>query len=260
MISATAFATRFTSFWLECLGPLGYFFVQHANRTSTPIFPPLASVSDLRLHSGMSEAASQLFEASLSVPGLLQNKRRALRTLRVILANRSGFDRNALNVEMTPPVLGPAEEDEVLKIARRLRAFIDQYSRGRSIIPSPRFPGCGFIDASCGDFLLGDTLYEIKAAEPAERKSPGDDAGPNSKRRRARPPFLLVNFRQLLVYLALNASSKSYDIKYIGLLNIRTGHHFKVSLEVFVRSISGKHSSELFAELLDFISGGGVSR
>ena len=240
MISATRFATRFTSFWLECLGPMAYFFVQDANRRSQVIFPPIKGLSDAKNHGRIGEVACQLYEASLRDPALLRNKRRAFSAIeRTLDFAASEFDRSAKSVDPELGTLGQIEKNETVEVACRISAFVAQYGLGKSVIASPRFQGCGFVDQSRGDLILGDTLYEIKAA--------------------ARN-YLLTDFRQLLVYLALNASAGSYDIKRVGLFNPRTGDHFDLPAEVFAASISGKHSAELFSEILEFISGGGVSR
>lgn len=281
MISSVAFATKFTSFWLECL-PKGYFFVQDVNRRSKVFCPPLSSKTNPKRHSDINELGFRLFAASINNSSLFTSKELIDEKIVEIcdLSENRALGSKAYRIDAK--VIRKAERVEAIKIGRSLRAFVAQHTAGREVIDqengrdimaalreslglsldqsaigdefgegdmvqrrkvtmtvSPHFPGCGFVDESEGDLLIGNTLYEIKSADRN---------------------FRLVDFRQVLVYLALNTSARTYDIRSVGLINPRTGDYFEIKVDEFARSISGKHSTELFSEVISFVSGGGVSR
>lgn len=328
MISAVAFATKFTSFWLECL-PKGYFFVQDANRSSRVFCPPLTSRAKARSNSEVNEIAFQLFTSALQDYRILEDSRLLQAELNLICSVRRANDMGWLTGQSSAQDLNKSERADAIKISKNLFSFIadrrrraisrqnanfvtyfdyiNEFDREgnkslafkkmslafddipypdtdplsgelddwelmeqeqeaeelsdlggpRAFDPSvisewyelnepdefvqvfPRFPGCGFVDESQGDILVGNTLYEIKSAART---------------------FRLVDFRQLLVYLALNISSQTYEISNIGLFNPRTGDYVEIAVQEFAQSISGKHATELFAEIVAFLSSGGISR
>ena len=110
---------------------------------------------------------------------------------------------------------------------------------GRKIITAPIFPGCGFVDRSFGDLLVGDTLYEVKSGDRN---------------------FRLMDVKQILVYLALNIISHSHDINYVGFVNPRVGIYYKLGISDFAYAISGKNMIQLLSDIIEFVSSGGVSR
>ncbi len=107
------------------------------------------------------------------------------------------------------------------------------------IIVRPVFDGCGYIDASEGDVILGDVIYEVKTVE---RQFRGTD------------------IRQVVTYAALNSLSKQYTVSNIGLFNPRSGMYFQENIDVLCWEISGKTGQELFSEIEKAISSGETSR
>lgn len=131
------------------------------------------------------------------------------------------------------------EINESVELAKRLDKYFSTHENLQEIIINPRFKGCGFIDFCYGDIVANNTLYEIKMVDRN---------------------FRSIDCRQLLTYCALNYMSNDYTIKNIGIYNPRRGKYFKISLDRFTLMISGKPSSVLLGEIIEFISGGGVSK
>jgi hypothetical protein len=240
MISASKFARTYTSFWQECLFPNDKDFVRDANRSSQVYCRALTGTAERDRYGDVSEIALRLFAASVADKNLLKSKRRTAAKIREIcgldlveIGEFGASGRKGLTI------VGKKVTADALEIAERLRLFIERHHYGEPLIFTPSFPGCGFVDRGEGDILLGETLYDVKSSEET---------------------FRLNHFRQLLVYLTLNAYSRAYEIRRVGLINPRRGDYFHLEVEAFTEGISGKHSSELFSEIVAFISGGGISR
>jgi hypothetical protein len=101
------------------------------------------------------------------------------------------------------------------------------------------FTGCGFVDASEGDAIYGQTLYEIKTVER---------------------PFRSHDIRQTIVYAALNLAAGQFAISNIGLFNPRRGLYCDVNLDRVCLEISGRPTQELLALVVQAISSGEMSR
>ncbi len=102
------------------------------------------------------------------------------------------------------------------------------------LIYDPSFPGHGLMANCKGDLLYGTTLVEIKA--------PNVDEG--------RKPFNPEDFRQVLIYCALNyLAGEKYVINKINLVNPRTGYLWQSNLEEFIFKISKVSSFELFESI-----------
>lgn len=110
---------------------------------------------------------------------------------------------------------------------------------GTRVKHNPFFPGYGIMANCSGDLISGSTLVEIKA----------------QSERGGRKPFRNEDFRQLLVYCALNnLANQKYDIKTIQLFNPRIGRLWQSDLEEFVQLISNNTSVELFQSIGDFLT------
>jgi hypothetical protein len=103
----------------------------------------------------------------------------------------------------------------------------------------PGFMGCGIVDKCAGDVLIKNTLYEIKAGDRF---------------------FRSIDFRQVLIYLALNRVGNPQSIENIGLVNPRVGISFEMSVEEFSFEISGRDSISLMDSVVYGMSSGDVSR
>ena len=124
---------------------------------------------------------------------------------------------------------------QIIKIqAERLQG---RYSG--SVIHSPFFPGCGLMANCNGDLLYGTTLVEIKAR----------------MEKQGRKPFRPEDFRQVLVYCALNyLANDNYDIQKIQLFNPRMGVYWESDLQEFIYLISNSTSSALFESIGSYLT------
>lgn len=136
-----------------------------------------------------------------------------------------------------PESLSAEQDAEGKQIALRLGTFFN--SRRSNTMPRPIFPGCGLIDHSEADVLSDLTLYEVKTVERGFRSN---------------------DIRQLITYCALNSLSRKHEVKKIGLFNPRKGVSFELDLELVSREISGKTANDLFEDIHQAISSGGISR
>jgi hypothetical protein len=136
---------------------------------------------------------------------------------------------------------GPIAE-EVVDIEEqrdRLMRFVFLNRSIDTLVVEPVFPGCGIIDASKGDLIISDILFEVKAGDRL---------------------FRSIDVRQLIMYSALNHISKSFRIKRLGLFNPRIGVSATIPIDDLCFEISGKNSTELFSEITAVVSSGEVSR
>lgn len=136
-----------------------------------------------------------------------------------------------------PENLSEEQDAESKQIARRLGAFFS--SRGSNTTARPIFPGCGLIDHSEADVLSDLTLYEVKTVERGFRSN---------------------DIRQLITYCALNNLAGKHEVEKIGLFNPRKGISFELEIDLVAREISGKSANDLFEDIHQAISSGGISR
>lgn len=139
--------------------------------------------------------------------------------------------------EITAP-LDVTEFEETMILADRLNNFFST-TANEQIITNPSFKGCGYLNNCYGDIIADDTLYEIKMVNRN---------------------FRIQDCKQLLTYCALNHATKQYKINNVALFNSRSGKLIKMNIDDFCLTLSGKSSTSLFGEIIEFISGGGVSR
>ena len=103
----------------------------------------------------------------------------------------------------------------------------------------PIFTGCGYVNASEGDVIFGETIYEIKTVD---RQFRGSD------------------IRQTITYAALNFAMGNFDIGYVGLFNPRRGQFCEFELDYVCGEISGVPTQALLATVIQAISSGEISR
>lgn len=137
-----------------------------------------------------------------------------------------------LRREPSPTFPDAIEMEEAQADAGALLSFVKSYEPGRTIVPQPRFCGCGILSACSGDLLAGTTLYEVKAAKEGFRQP---------------------NLRQLLVYCALNFAAPLHEIRRVGLINPRRGTFFRSDLDTFVTKLCGQTPASLFHDIVDFV-------
>jgi hypothetical protein len=132
-------------------------------------------------------------------------------------------------------------DEEELREAEGISVNIARFLEGRdrALVLRPIFAGCGFVDASEGDMIVGRALYEIKAVDRQFRS--GD-------------------IRQLLTYAALNHASGQFLFSDVGLLNPRRGIYCEFDLEHLCGEISGRPALDLLALIASALSSGDISR
>jgi len=132
------------------------------------------------------------------------------------------------------------EYDEILRLTNSIANFCNQHAiREFPVKFGPHFLGCGIVDSSEGDVLMGECLYEFKAGDRSFRTS---------------------DLRQLLTYCALNFASHQFKITSIGAVNPRHGTFFALDIETVAFEMSNKSPIELLSEIVYFVSGGTPSR
>lgn len=127
------------------------------------------------------------------------------------------------------------------------QALIKKYKDKNPII-FPEFYGCGSINQVSGDIIYSDTLVEVKARSDKSEKA--KSAG-----------FRSDDLIQLFIYGALYYSEQRTDnksrygtIKNFELFNPRLGYCWKDDIETISEQISGGSSTDVFDEIIRFIS------
>lgn len=239
MISGIKLASSFTSFWQELL-PTGDAFVRRMNLNKERFVVPLGSEVEAARRALVNEMGFTMFKFSISDGLSLDRTQHTKEELgRIYLHAWETVQRAHWFVDSEVNQLDETERGEVIEIARRLRHFFREFHSGKTIALSPGFPGCGFVDNCVGDVLVEQTLYEVKAGERT---------------------FRLVDIRQILVYLALNQSSRCYEINRVGFLNPRMGVFYSLDVDELVIRVAGRPSVELLSDIIYFMSSGGLSR
>jgi hypothetical protein len=124
--------------------------------------------------------------------------------------------------------------DEAVLIAERIADFLSKaLGAATAFAPMPRFLGCGWLSECEGDVLGGDALYEFKAGVRA---------------------FRMVDFRQLLVYCALNFASKTHSIRDVCLMNPRHGVYYGEAIEDLCQALAARSSIDVLGEIVEYVS------
>lgn len=233
MISERTFAERYTSFWRQAF-TIGEEVVRFINKNLTQEFSDPRPQPDREVRYDLISEISLRWFAARVVDGRLSQHRPSASELERLAAEACAFVgrlRGAPVPELPPP--SPTEVKEAEALAEVLVEFARTEADRELIVPRPPFAGCGLLAACRGDLLIGQTLYEVKAVEEG---------------------FEQPDIRQLLTYCTLNFAAPRYDICQVGLVNPRKGTFFRSDLEVLVQNLSGKSSTELFYEIIDFLS------
>lgn len=238
VIHATTFSTSYNALW-RSIAPTCELYVRRLNMSGLEQIerPMLESIEPGR-SALISEFAFSMFVALAS--NLLKGKSSLEnKELRAEAWNQTKSRLSAFSTHDVGELSDLSEDemkyaDEVC--ARQYRFF---RARGKKIALRPIFLGCGFIEASEGDVIVDDTIYEVKTVERAIRSS---------------------DIRQLITYAALNYASQQYAIDKIGIFNPRRGTACEVNLEHACDEISGRSALDLFWQITSAISSGEISR
>lgn len=232
MIDAAKFASTYTSFW----------------NTATPTCEHLVRKINLNLYERQddplpqedSQNRSLIAELGFSIFAHTKNPKSKGKTEGEIEAESfTDAATRIARIQGDDPksyTLSDAEKAESKTLSKRLLAFF--YGSGESHI-RPVFSGCGLIDRSEGDMIFRSCLFEIKTVER---------------------PFRSNDIRQLLTYSALNYLRPLSQIDKLGAYNPRRGIYFELPLDVVSYEVSGKSFPDLFEDIYQCISSGGISR
>jgi len=234
VIDASTFSRAHHAFW-NSNTPTCEHFVRKLNMGGLRRFAPMmAPHENTKRYAVVAEFAFSLFVARREAgpnAEASQIELEAWRATEMRLAPliQQGIDlQRALNVE---------EIVEVNSIAARLTDFFADATP--PLILRPVFAGCGYIDASEGDVISGDIIYEIKTVDRLVRSA---------------------DMRQVVTYAALDSESGQFQINKMGIFNPRGGYCFHLDAEFICAEIAGMSARELFRCIVDAISSGEISR
>lgn len=230
MISETYFCANYGSIW-RALTPSMEEFVRRVNLSGYDRFwQPIPSSSDPAKRGLINESGFQLFSAIFDRAQAIQPA-----NFDNLIDAAVAAAKSSISLENQPD-LDADDIEEAKEIATRLLRYFGKTPASVSI--SPNFNGCGIVSNCRGDVVADDTIWEIKSGNRN---------------------FRSIDFRQLLVYSALDYANNGRRLKRIGLLNPRTGLTFETSMDVFSYEISGLHASEVFERVLFSVSANLVS-
>ena len=128
--------------------------------------------------------------------------------------------------------LTEVEQEEGLSLAQNYERFFEQRGCGEGIEFDPIIPGAGFLQTCKGDISIGPALFEVKTVN---RNLAGKD------------------IRQLIVYLALQATAGNRRWTRAGFLNPRKAEYHEFDVNTVITQISGGRSvPEVYRDLVDF--------
>ena len=227
MISEKQFAASHPGFW-DALLPFAEPYVRTKNLNAKRFEASLVSINSPVDVALINEVAFELFILSDSMecqPGSLPEE-----VVRHAINNVVGYV-GAFHQPAGPrPKLTKAGLQEAQRIARRLATF---FAPHKPLTSRVGFPGCGWLDHAEGDVLSGSTLFEIKGGART---------------------FRAVDYRQLLIYCALDFSSGSKAIDRICLLNPREGIYIEESVDVLCQRIAGAGAVDILADIVHYIA------
>ena len=237
MIDAKTFASSYTAFW-RGETPTCDVFVRRMNLGFTERFTLPMDPSASKRPGFIAELAFSLFciQSQIASGEMERIDKSALSNLAIdqTRTRLAPFQRQGLDIK-TP--LSKVEKEEVRELYSRLTRFFKIDSP--EVTVRPIFEGCGFIDASEGDVIEKDCLFEVKSVERN---------------------FRSVDLKQLITYTSLNYLSSTYQIKKVGLFNPRKGIYWKIELDELCSEISGRPAPELLSEICATVSSGDISR
>jgi len=232
MIDASTFAISYNAFW-HANTPTCEHFIRRLNLNGLDrMHPPMPPSNTTNRRALIAEYAFSLFveRRNAQIAGSTFNKEVAwLDTV----SRLAPYAIQGLDIQSE---LSDEEEQEVDSLTNRLELF---FNASRPIVLRPQFVGCGYVDASEGDVIFGQTLFEVKTVERPVRSS---------------------DIRQTITYAALNAASNKFDLDSVGLFNPRRGQYCMLDLEQVCFEISGLSAQELLTVIIQALSSGEISR
>lgn len=220
MISEVSFSRGYTSFWIEYTPWLNDYITSINKYFVNSLYTPIEVQEDPSFRSINNVIAFTLFKNIIKFND--NNLSKSFNEASAILKN---FPRNNLE-----DYSSDALQNEIINI--QTKRLIENY-KGKDILFSPQFNGCGILESCSGDIFYNDTLVEIKAGERM---------------------FTPSDLKQLIIYCALNGLSNSkIKIINIELFNPRQGLCWKSSLNDVIFSISDLPIDDLFNQIGKFL-------
>jgi hypothetical protein len=238
MISETTFATGYASFWRGVI-PNSEKVIRRLNLNRERFARSIQGAAIPERRAYINELGVRLFTR---LHGDASSDEYDPSQLRLEIASETRMYLSQFEDMGQPQLVDPVEDewDEAEKLSSSLGKLVDGLNQNnQKIIKSPKFRGCGFVDACAGDLLIGDELIEIKAGDRA---------------------FRSTDIKQLLVYCALNSSYEQFQIRQVGCANPRRGTFFSIDLNMLSLELASKPAAELLFEIVYFISSGDISR
>lgn len=237
MIDAATFASSYNAFW-NAIAPTCEHFVRRLNMDGIERFDVPMANSHTANRAVIAEYAFSLFveRKKDSLSGKDRRDREAVESAawRATKRRLTAYVRQGLNLKRSFEV---HEQSEIDEISERLFSFFADVNR-RTVL-RPIYNGCGFVDASEGDIIYGETIFEVKTVDRLFRGS---------------------DVRQTITYAALNMAAGQYEIVRLGLINPRRGQYCEFELDRVCSEISGRPAQELLAMVVQAISSGEISR
>ncbi|MEM9546273.1 MAG: hypothetical protein AAGA77_09870 [Bacteroidota bacterium] len=143
---------------------------------------------------------------------------------------------------------GSSIADEIQLIRKIKERLIKKYAEHQPFV-APNFYGCGFQNEVFGDIIYKETLVEVKARGNKSEK--GISAG-----------FLSRDIIQLFIYAALYFSEQREErieprfgqLLNFELYNPRIGCTWHENIDIVAENISGGSSTDIFDEIIRFLS------
>lgn len=232
MISERQLAKKYSSIWNELL-PMSDRFMRRLNLEAKRYVEPFSSNIPPAYNALINEVSYRLYKHKNKLDNFDADADADANEYDRVFSDAKVYIEKLSNQSLKLNLdLKVAIDHDIQLLCDRLSLFYEQNNE-KNIQFDPEFNGCGIIDACFGDIVAGETLYEIKAG--------------------ARE-FRAIDLRQLIIYLALNAQSKSFDIKNIALLNPRTGKYWIEDVNEVFLSVSGSTSVEILSNFIAIVS------
>lgn len=204
MISERRFCASYTSVWAEIL-PYSDRYIRRLNLELDTFSEPISPPRDASILGVVNESAFRIVE--LSVNEHLKLSKYSDEKLYQIIINVVKWLHNG---EVPASIISNKKLtiSDVRNLAKNLHQFLCVELSG-SISFRPQFLGCGVIDESEGDVVVGDMLVEVKSGDRN---------------------FLSVDLRQIITYCALEKAATGKIYNQICLVNPRIGRYWVGSL------------------------------
>lgn len=241
MISERAFAKSFASFWQELVPLLTPRFVRLFNEayqkglfdaTGSPLKAvPIEAGTRADIVAEFAFWGARLLHDSDQVPeSLLENPEMVQEASRMAFEVVQQYE--GMKPDMIRPLL-PVELNQGLALAKNYESLYRACVPMTHIEFSPRFQGCGFLNAAEGDLGIDGTLVEVKTTT---RKVSGKD------------------LRQLITYLALDAGAGRHRWSHVAVFNPRRGTLHRAEVDaLLLRMSGGRPRVDVLAELVEFV-------